>query len=612
MITACLIVAFLCVFLTPQSATASHAGPPDVGFEFPSPGGYFLSDGQVGNPGNFVIVNDDTYAGNGVLDTVTVTITSTTTGPPGISLTLSEEDQFTPGIPDPDSGVFRNKNLLFIDGPYVFRVNSIILIDFTEAGGNVDPLSIDTLPVSIASTSRPTYTPVGVAETSITSGVFQGKVTLSKATSPGSFVKVKEGDIVTISYPFSGEFVNMLVSPTPGSGVGAIQVTVLPADTVTASYTPTGGPTVTGTTEILGSTPPGGGGGGIARPGLLPIAALAIGGGRDMTPPSFALSSLIAASLSLPDEILASILGSDPFKPIMPLHGSPTELPLTIDDDAYAISGYANTIKTSTKETGKPIQLRLVFEDATGIEHVGLYTNVPGASGEIEKSDTYIIYDEGKPLQITDPHGLFSDVKLTTSEYGSKYEFLYDITFAKPMQKSDLIVRVWDSYRNSWDTKIFDAIEVIGEPLVDNTVQLEKTSMLIPYYQVLRNMPIPDSEGNMIYYNSFGDLEHKAAHPYHTPTVYPDNVGRAERFDNGFQHATIMENIKAQQTAQTLIGNPFTEVEEKSSHVKFFYPSKVGRLDRENKDILKDVMMNEHIKATKICTKLYKTNHVND
>ena len=122
---------------------------------------------------------------------------------------------------------------------------------------------------------------------------------------------------------------------------------------------------------------------------------------------------------------------------------------------------YANTIVTNVEETGKLIPLKLRFNEESGIDHVAIYTNFPGASGEITHSDTSIVYDRGKPLEVTDPHGLFSNVTVATIKNGTKYEFLYNITFAKPMQKSDIIIRSWDEKRNSVDVKIFDAWKVV-------------------------------------------------------------------------------------------------------------------------------------------------------
>ena len=47
-------------------------------------------------------------------------------------------------------------------------------------------------------------------------------------------------------------------------------------------------------------------------------------------------------------------------------------------------------------------------------------------------------------------------------------------------------------------------------------------------------------------------------------------------------------------------------------HAKFFYPSNVGKLDRENKDLLKEMLSKENMKAYKIFSKKYQTNLAQD
>jgi hypothetical protein len=181
------------------------------------------------------------------------------------------------------------------------------------------------------------------------------------------------------------------------------------------------------------------------------------------------------------------------------------------------------------------------------------------------------------------------------------------------MEKSDMILRTWDQKRNSADTKIFDAIQVIGEPLTNNENQNYVETMIIsPMKEPKYIMPLPDSNGNLIYYNSFGEVEQKKVHSYFESTIYPDYVGRMERHDHGFQQLTILEDLRAMDIVHTLILDPIKESEKKSTIGPFLYPTDVGRLDRRFADQLENQMLHEHEKATKIYSKLYKTNHVED
>ena len=79
----------------------------------------------------------------------------------------------------------------------------------------------------------------------------------------------------------------------------------------------------------------------------------------------------------------------------------------------------------------------------------------------IHQSDTKILYNNGKELQVIDPQGFFADAKITVTEMDDiKKQVLVEITFAKPMDTSDVIIRSWDPRLQSRDMYILDAIRV--------------------------------------------------------------------------------------------------------------------------------------------------------
>lgn len=100
--------------------------------------------------------------------------------------------------------------------------------------------------------------------------------------------------------------------------------------------------------------------------------------------------------------------------------------------------------------------------------------------------------------------------------------------------------------------------------------------------------------------------------PYRSPTVYPENIGKAERHDDGFYDSVTSEDVRAQTLVQTLIGNPFTSSEDNQKDTKFYYPSNVGKLDREKIDALNEVMKSEQYKAVKIFAKMYLADHIKE
>jgi len=382
-------------------------------------------------------------------------------------------------------------------------------------------------------------------------------------------------------------------------------------DTITATYND-----ISGTTEItIGAGSGGSGGGLVINRIVLDVVAGGTSGG-DFAPPLLAMSKLNLQNLPLVGDILAFIQNADPFTPITPLDDQSIDYPLSINGNGYLLTQYANTIQTYQGKTGEPISFKMTLFDSTGVEHIGFYTNLRDEKREIQDSDTFVTYHEGKPLEITDPNGFFSNVNYTESEYNGKYVADFDITFAKPMDTSDVIIRTWDELKNSGDIKVFDAIKIEGEPIINpdtnNLIVPDSTEMVIPYYKMpYYDIPTADPDGNLIYYNSFGGLEEKQVRPQSASIVYPGYIGKDERHDDGFYNNIIDEEARAQTLVQPLIGNSLT-MEDNKKDVKFYYPSNVGKFDRENKDLLKEMVSKENMKAIKIFNKKYHTNHTID
>jgi hypothetical protein len=82
-----------------------------------------------------------------------------------------------------------------------------------------------------------------------------------------------------------------------------------------------------------------------------------------------------------------------------------------------------------------------------------------------------------------DPHGLIEDVSFSISEHEDD-DFIktgiFEIIFAKPMAKSDVIVRSWDEGRRSMDVFIRDAIEVIPSKSFQESIVVEGIAELEP------------------------------------------------------------------------------------------------------------------------------------
>ena len=121
-----------------------------------------------------------------------------------------------------------------------------------------------------------------------------------------------------------------------------------------------------------------------------------------------------------------------------------------------------NKMPTAIVETGNEIQLRILLYENSGtsaLQHIALYTNLHDKE-RIEKSDTYVEYDKGQPIKIVNRNGYLSDADVSFVQRNNNVEAIFSLTFAKPMDSSDIIIRAWDTNRNSRDAIFFNAIKV--------------------------------------------------------------------------------------------------------------------------------------------------------
>jgi len=141
------------------------------------------------------------------------------------------------------------------------------------------------------------------------------------------------------------------------------------------------------------------------------------------------------------------------------------EYPLVIGSTIYPKLGHYNEkTETARLQTQTQIPIKLLMYENIGthnVQHVALYMNLHGTITEAHKSDTWLVYEKSRPLGINDPHGFIADVSTATSVKGDKFEVVFNIIFAKPMEKSNLVIITWDYTRNAGTTTVLDAFEVI-------------------------------------------------------------------------------------------------------------------------------------------------------
>jgi len=242
----------------------------------------------------------------------------------------------------------------------------------------------------------------------------------------------------------------------------------------------------------------GGGGGGLVSPGLVVNALAGIGGigggGSGGSAPLTSLNQLISSTaVDLPEEVIQMIVNHDSSTPLLPMAPDSFEdfdFPLVINDQGFVLGGFTSTLQTQTLKTDTPVIMKFTIYETQKIQHFSIYMNLRDTNDSIRTSDTQILYNDGKDLKIIDPNGFFSNAKITVIEGEEDFKkyVIVEMTFAKEMETSHIITRIWDPNLFSRDTHILDAIKIIPEepefvpiPQATEEVQVEElTSQEIP------------------------------------------------------------------------------------------------------------------------------------
>jgi len=234
----------------------------------------------------------------------------------------------------------------------------------------------------------------------------------------------------------------------------------------------TGGQFMLGFEQGIG----GGGGGGLVRPGLVVNALAGIGavfgGGGGGGPPgptltlgAVALYDSASEIISLPQEIRYAINNYDSYTILESITDiyEDFDLPLSINGNGFALSGYENTLERQTIQPGESTEFKIVFYTNSEIAHTSLYFNL-GPTRTIAGSDTQVLLYKDKPVEIIDPNGNIASATGSINNEGDlKRVVTFSITFSENIQwsNSDLVIRAWNDNLNSGDTIIYDAIQVL-------------------------------------------------------------------------------------------------------------------------------------------------------
>jgi len=178
-------------------------------------------------------------------------------------------------------------------------------------------------------------------------------------------------------------------------------------------------------------------------------------------PPHFSKFAIGGVSLA----ILGGGSGGDTTPPKI---SNPTALAL----GGGGVDGFGGVISESNLDdettrvvnTGEKLALRFDVYENSGInnfKHASLYFN-GNEKSNLLNANTFIRYDKHNGLEIGDRDEIFGNVDFEILEIDKNNIVLkYDIIFAKPMDNSDILLRIWDTSRNQEEALYANGIEVV-------------------------------------------------------------------------------------------------------------------------------------------------------
>jgi hypothetical protein len=240
----------------------------------------------------------------------------------------------------------------------------------------------------------------------------------------------------------------------------------------------------------------GGGGGGLVRPSLVVNALAGIGGagggGSAYSSPQLNLGNIVLLDwIEVPTEVEEQVVNHDSTSNSFAYdlgYFQDFDYPLIINDKGFILSGFTTTLETQTLQTNTPHTIKFLYYENEIIQHFSLYTNLRDANDEIHESDTQILYNANQELQVVDPNGFFENVTLTVNELDdNKKEVVLELTFAKTMDTSHIIVRSWDPNLYSGDNHILNAWEIVSDVVIESPIPTYEE----PEIQQLQSQIIP-------------------------------------------------------------------------------------------------------------------------
>ena len=418
----------LACLLAPQLVLYANADPLNVA-EFTSPAGVTLSSNVYFDVKESGADIDCAEKDAGPISVTIKSIKPDTSIRDSITLQAVEINDPTPGLrnPTPNTCIFGNTALYLSPDNQRFAIGSTVTItqdDSSYAGNGI----VDTISVTVSSTSTPGGTTVTLTETGANTGVFKG--TIKYTTGPtvsGSSLHVSQGDIITTTYLGRPSYGQILPSPDGSTGLLVADV----GDTIQATYNG-----FSGTTSVCVCGGPGGGGGGLVRPGLVLDFVAALGG----------FSENIFNAPSIGNDYHNKYGGG-----------------ITINGKPFDVKNYTTTIQQQILDIGQPANFTLKIYDERGaytVSHAGMYFHFKG-DATVNNADTWISWDKYKGIDIHDPNKIFNKTTVDAKAEGNFFDVSFTMVPKRTMPDSSLIFRMWDDKNVVSDVPIWGAIVIV-------------------------------------------------------------------------------------------------------------------------------------------------------
>ena len=415
--------------------------------EFTFPAGTTLSDNTYFDVKESGVDIDCSEKGAGPISVTIKSVKPDTSIRDTITLQAIEINDPTPGLRNPTNNtcIFGNTFLYLSPDNQRFPIESTVTITQHEtSGGQATNGIVDTISITVKSTSTPGGTSLTLTETGPNTGIFQGKIKFTAgATVSNSALHVAAGDIITSIYlgiPSYGQ-----IQPSPNGSSGLLVADV--GDTIQATYNG-----FSGTTTVCVCSGPGGGGGGLIRPGLVLdiIAGLVGGSSYIVQPPSFGgLDYHFSDGLTFTQENNKTI---------------------------HDISHYNQELPRQVMIPGDRVNMTFkTYEgyNSEGVIHMGLYLIPRGQDMITPNSIASIEWNKGKPVMTSDPNHTLSNVNASSSSDGKFQYTKFVFTPTKSYDKMSFLVRAWNDHRYSTDTRVHDAIDV--QQIINSTLPFGTT-----------------------------------------------------------------------------------------------------------------------------------------